>query len=130
MEHPPLVLFYYGFQLVYVADEQELFAAERLAHVARIHAQHLVDEVYYVGTHHAYLVDDDKLYLAQYLALLRRVFQRGAQVAHGIARVVGQQGVERQLEEAVQRCASCVYGGYARRCEYDVLLLRCGADMA
>lgn len=44
-------------------------------------------------------------------------------------RVVGQQGIEGQAEEAVQRAASGVDGGDARGSQYDVLLLRIGADV-
>ena len=35
----------HGFQLIDVAHEQQLFAAEGLSHVSAIDAQHLVDEV-------------------------------------------------------------------------------------
>ena len=48
-----------GLQLVDIADEQQLFASERLAHAVAIDAEHLVDEVDDVGPDHAHLVDDD-----------------------------------------------------------------------
>ena len=42
----------HGLELIDVAHEQELLAAEGLAHVAAIDAQHLVDEVDDVGPDH------------------------------------------------------------------------------
>ena len=42
----------HGFQLIDVAHEQQLFAAEGLSHVSAIDAQHLVDEVDDVGPDH------------------------------------------------------------------------------
>ena len=47
--------------------EQKLFSSERLAHVARIYSERLVDEVDYVGAYHRNLVDDDQLQLLDQL---------------------------------------------------------------
>lgn len=44
-------------------------------------------------------------------------------------RVIGQQGVERQFEEAVQGTASGIDGGYAGRCKHHVLFLCIRADV-
>lgn len=44
-------------------------------------------------------------------------------------RVIGQQGVEGQFEEAVQGTASGIDGGYAGRCKHHVLFLCIRADV-
>ena len=44
-------------------------------------------------------------------------------------RVIGQQGVERQFEEAVQGTASGIDGGYAGRGKHYMLFLRIRADI-
>ena len=123
MEERPVVLAQDGLKLIDIADEEHLLSAERLPHVAAVDAQHLVDEVDNVGPHHAHLVDDDELHLTDELYLLTVVFQHVAQMAHRIARVGGQQRMERQLEERVERRPSGVDGRDARRREDDVLLL-------
>ena len=130
VEHLALVFLDDWLKLVDVAYEQELLAAEWLAHVARVYAKHLVDEVDDVGAHHADFVNHDKLYLAQDFPFLGCVFQCAAYVARRVAGVVWQQRVEGQLEEAVQGRAAGVDGRYACRGEYDMFFLRVGADVA
>ena len=58
------------------------------------------------------------------------ILQRLPHVAHGVSLVVGQQRVEGQLEEGVQRLAAGVDGRYARRCQYHVALLRVLGDIS
>ena len=112
-------------KLVYVAHKQQLLAAERLALVAAVDAQHFVYEVYDVGPYHAYLDDDDKLDFAQELAVVGIVFQGLADVVLVIATVGRYERVERKAEEAMQGAASRINGGYACGSQYHELLL-CG----
>ena len=112
-----------------VTYEQQLLAAEGLR-IAGVDAQHFVDEVDDICPHHRYLVDDDELHLAYQLALGTCVFQRLLDVTLVVARVVGQQGMEGQTEEAVQRRTAGIDGGDTRRCEDDVFLLRVLGNVA
>ena len=111
-----------GLQQLAVVVLEHRLAAEGLW-VAGVDAQQLVDEVDDVCAHHRYLVDDDEFDLTDELALGTRVLQRLLDVAAVVARIVGQQGVEWQSEEAVERGASGVDGRDASRGEDHVLLL-------
>ena len=102
----------HGFELVDVAHEQQLLAAEGLG-VAGVDAQHFVDEVDDVCAYHRDLVDDDEFDLSDEFALCARVFECLLDMSVAVARVVGEQGVEGQSEEAVEGGASGVDGGDA-----------------
>ena len=74
--------------------------------------------------------DDDEFDILQQLYFLGIVFHRVADVPWGVSLVIGQQRMKRQLEEAVQRGASCVDGGYPGRSEDDVFLVDVFGDIA
>ena len=78
-----------------------------------------------VGAYHGNLVDDDQFQLFQQFAVGFGVFEKfvDASPLQTEVRVVGQQGVEGQFEEAVQGTASGIDGGYAGRCKHHVLFL-------
>ena len=105
-----------------VANQQHLFASEGLAVVVGVGAENAVDEVNDVCAHHGYLIDDDEVKALQELYLFLAVAQEVADAASGIAAVVGGQGVEGQLEEAVKGDASRIDGSNARRCQHNGLL--------
>ena len=76
------------------------------------------------------LVDDDEFDFTYQLALGTCVFQRFLDMPTIVARIVGQQGMEGQTEETVERGASGVDGRDARRGKDYVLLLRVLRDVA
>jgi len=117
-------------QLVDIADEQQLFASERLAHAVAIDTEHLVDEVNDVGPDHAHLVDDDQFKAFDDLDLLGIVLQGVAQMSDGVADVIGNERMKRNFEEAVERGATGVDGGNACRSENDVFLLGVGRNVS
>ena len=123
LHQPPLVLFDDRLQLEDVTHQQELFASEGLAHVPAVDAEHFVYEVNDVCPHHGYLVDDDEFQFAEQLQGDTTVLERFTYVAWGIARVVGQQRMERQFEEGVQRLTPGIDSGNTGRGEYDIFLL-------
>ena len=127
-----LITLHHRLQLVDVAHQQQLLAAEGLAQVVRIDAQDAVHGVDEVRPHHRNLVDDDQFQLLQQLAVLLGVAQElvDASALQAQVGVVRQQRVEGQAEEAVQRAASGVDGGDARGSQDHVLLLHIVADVA
>ena len=124
-----VLLLYHRFQLIDVAHQQKLLSSERLPHIAAIHTQHLVDEIDDVGTHHTDLIDDDEFHFTDNLDFLGIILQCIPDVAHGIHTVVGQQGMEGQLEETVQGASAGIDGCDACRCQNDVFLLGIGCDV-
>jgi hypothetical protein len=109
--------------LVDITHEQELFASKGLTHISRIDAKNLVDKVDNISPDHRDFVDDNQLNLPQQLTLCAGVFQRFLDVAAVIARVVGQERMEGQLEEAVERLSASIDGCDARGSEDDIFLL-------
>ena len=82
-----------------------------------------------IGTHHTDLIDDDEFHFTDNLDFLGIILQCIPDVAHGIHTVVGQQGVEGQLEETVQGASAGIDGCDACRCQNDVFLLGIGCDV-
>ena len=119
----------HGFELVDVTHEQQLLAAEGLG-VAGVDAQHFVDEVDDVCAYHRDLVDDDEFDLSDEFSLCACVFESLLDMSVAVARVVGEQGVEGQSEEAVEGGASGVDGGDASGREDHVFLLCVAGDVA
>ena len=105
-------------QLVEVADEHHLHAAERHAALGPVLAQERVDAVEQVGAQHGRLVDDDG-----FQALVEFRSARGAALlAHLLRR-----HVEAEAEEAVHRLPADVERRDAGRGEDDRLPFRRGA---
>ena len=127
-----LVGLHHRLQLEDVAHEQQLLAAEGFAQVVAVDAQDAVDGVDDVGPHHRNLVDNDQLQLLEQLAVGLGVLEElvDAPLLQAQVGVVGQQGVEGQLEEAVQGASARVDGGDTCGGQHDVLLAHVVADIA
>ena len=118
-------------QLVYVADHQQLYTAERAA-VATIAPEGGVDSVEQVGSHHRNLVDDKQLERAYdaHFGLVQPLAGFGHLIFGDQLFDVGKVGVERQLEERVDGDAAGVHRGDARGGDHDMVLLALGVDIA
>ena len=113
-------------QLEHVADEYHLLATEGFSHLATEDTQHLVDEIDDVAAHHRHFVDDDELHLVDELAHVTVVAQRleDLAMAQTIVGIVGQNQMERQVEETVKGGSPHVDGGNTCGSEHNVFLAR------
>ena len=127
VQHLPFVGLDHRFELEYVPHEQQLLAAERFPGVMSVESQYAVDEVDDVRTHHRDFVDDDEFHLADELLVGGVVFQEVLEPACAEARVVGQERIEGEFEETMERAATGIDGGNAGGGQHDMFLARVGA---
>ena len=111
----PLVVLHDGCELLQVADQQELDAAEGFAAVA-VAAQDAVDGVEEIGAHHADFVDDEQVHAADHRDLVA-----GEAEVLLFAFAAGQRA-EGELEERVEGDAAGIDGGHAGGGDDDHLL--------
>ena len=119
-----------GFQLIDISNKQQLLAAKRLAHVPVVYTQHFVDKVENVGSHHADLINNNEFQFLQDFPFLTVIAQRIADIACIVSGVVGQERVEGQFEETMQRASAHINGCDTGGSEYHVLLFRMFADVS
>ena len=109
-------------QLKHIPYQKHLLATKGLAHVAAVDPQDKVDEVDDIGSHHGNLVDDDEFHIADEADAVAGVLEEVLEPRGRIARIIGQQGMEGELEEAMKGAAPGIDGGNARGCQHHVLL--------
>ena len=115
----------------YIADEQDLFPAERLAQITGVNAQDAVYGIYDIRTYHRDLIDDDQFDLFEQLAVWFGILEKlmDASALKDQVRIVRQDGIKRKFEEAVHRASSGIDCGNAGRSKNDIFLFRIGTDM-
>lgn len=99
MQQATVVFLYHRLKLIDVADEEHLLTAKGLTHVTAVDTQQLIDEVDNVGTNHAYLVDNNQFQLLEQFNLLATILHRTAQMAYGVAGIVGKKRIEGKFEK-------------------------------
>ena len=92
-----------GRELMQVAEEQELHAAERLVGAPAVEPQHGVDALHEIGPHHRHLVDDQRVEAAHDGPVTR------------LADVGRTDEARRQAEKGMNRLAADIHAGEPRR---------------
>ena len=132
VQYFPLIPLDDRLQLKDIAHQQHLFTAEGFAQVVTVNPQYPVHRINDVGPHHRNLVNNDQFQLLKQFAMRLGILEKFVNTAflQTQVRIIGQQRMKRQLEEAVQRAASGIDGCYPCRSQHHMFLAYIVADVA
>ncbi len=111
----PFVPFHHRWQLLHVANHQQLHPSERLIIPAKL-AQPLVDTVQQVGTYHTDLIDHQQVQTSDNISLLGTEAHTSPVFTLGITR---HPRAKRKLEKRVNGHPAGIDGRHSRWCYHD-----------